>query len=62
MSSITDESPNQGVTFSRFKNLLRPRSLYGHLVILLLSMSLLLFAFLAWLIFSMSNNYLENVT
>ena len=62
MSSITDESPNQGVTSSRFKKLLRPRSLYGHLVILLLSMSLLLFAFLAWLIFSMSNNYLENVT
>ncbi|NQV14612.1 HAMP domain-containing protein [bacterium] len=40
----------------------KPRSLYGHLVILLMSMSVLLFVFLAWIIFSMSNNYLENVT
>ena len=62
MSSILDESPNQDVTSSRSKRLRRPRSLYGHLVILLLSMSLLLFAFLAWLIFSLSNNHLENVT
>ena len=48
----------------KFPNLQRfqPKSLYGHLVILLLSMSLILFIFLAWLIFSMSNNYLENVT
>jgi len=41
---------------------LKPHSLYGHLVTLLLSMSVLIFAFLAWLIFSMSNNYLEDVT
>jgi len=41
---------------------LRPRSLYGQLVLLLLSMSVVLFIFLAWIIFSMSNNYLEDVT
>ncbi|MBC8375980.1 MAG: HAMP domain-containing protein [FCB group bacterium] len=55
-------SPPQTKRATIWDNLKRPNSLYGHLVILLSSMSLLLFAFLAWLIFSMSNNYLENVT
>ncbi|NQT61769.1 MAG: HAMP domain-containing protein [Candidatus Marinimicrobia bacterium] len=55
-------SPTQTKRATIWDNLKRPNSLYGHLVILLSSMSLLLFAFLAWLIFSMSNNYLENVT
>ncbi|MCF7808753.1 MAG: HAMP domain-containing protein [Candidatus Marinimicrobia bacterium] len=45
-----------------FKSFFRPRSLYGQLFMLLLSMSIILFVFLAWLIFSMSNNYLEDVT
>jgi len=44
-----------------WKKLFRTKSLYSHLVRLLLSMSLFLFIFLAWLIFSISNNYLENV-
>ena len=57
-----DFSPPQTKPATIWDNLKRPNSLYGHLVILLSSMSLLLFAFLAWLIFSMSNNYLENVT
>jgi len=43
------------------QSLFKTKSLYTHLVRLLLSMSLLLFVFLAWLIFSISNNYLENV-
>lgn len=43
-------------------NLFRPRSLFSWLVGLLLSLSLSLFLFVAWIIFSMSNNYLENVT
>ncbi|MBT3630752.1 MAG: hypothetical protein HOD43_04965 [Candidatus Marinimicrobia bacterium] len=45
-----------------WRNFFLTRSLYGHLVFLLLFMSVILFAFLAWLIFSMSNNYLEDVT
>ncbi|MBL7024596.1 MAG: HAMP domain-containing protein [Candidatus Marinimicrobia bacterium] len=55
-------SPPQTKPATIWDNLKRPNSLYGRLVILLSSMSLLLFVFLAWLIFSMSNNYLENVT
>jgi len=38
------------------------RSLYGQMVLLLLAMFTLLFIFLAWVIFSLSNNYLETVT
>ncbi len=44
-----------------WRDLFKTKSLYSHLVAMLLSMSLLLFIFLAWLIFSISNNYLENV-
>lgn len=42
-------------------DLFQSKSLYTNLVRLLISMSLVLFIFLAWLIFSISNNYLENV-
>jgi two-component system, NtrC family, sensor kinase len=44
-----------------WRGIFRTKSLYSHLVAMLVSMSLLLFIFLAWLIFSISNNYLENV-
>lgn len=46
---------------SAWRELFRTKSLYTHLVRLLLSMSLVLFIFLAWLIFSISNNYMEDV-
>lgn len=55
-------SPDQSSPVSKWKYIFQPRSLYGQMVILLLSMSILLFVFLAWIIFSMSNNYLEDVT
>lgn len=63
MNTENVETPPQS-TISEYswKRLFRPNSLYGRLVILLSSMSLLLFAFLAWLIFSITNNYLEDVT
>ena len=57
-----DTSPKRDTPVNSWKRLFRPSSLYGRLVILLSSMSLLLFAFLAWLIFSITNNYLEDVT
>jgi len=63
MISGTDQaSPNPSTQTRSWKRLFQPKSLYGHLVILLVTMSILLFVFLAWIIFSMSNNYLENVT
>lgn len=52
----------QNGSMSSWRRLVRPNYIYGRLVILLISMSLFLFVFLAWLIFSISNNYLENVT
>jgi len=54
--------PLQNHHISFLKKRFQPKSLYGHLLTLLVSMSVILFAFLAWLIFSMSNNYLESVT
>lgn len=63
MSSGTDRPTQiQDISSSSRHRLIQPKSLYGRLVILLFSMSVLLFVFLAWLIFSISNNYLENVT
>ncbi len=61
-SSIDQDSRIPRRNKPAWKNFNTPRSLYSHLVILLMSMSVLLFVFLAWIIFSMSNNYLENVT
>lgn len=48
--------------WARVQGLFRPRSLYSWLVGLLLILSLTLFLFVAWIIFSMSNSYLEDVT
>ena len=63
MSSDNDQtSPILDIPRNSWKWKFQSRSIYGRLVIILTSMSLLLFAFLAWLIFSISNNYLENVT
>jgi len=58
--SVQKEMNQKRSKFS-WQNLFQTKSLYTHLVRLLLSMSLLLFVFLAWVIFSISNNYLENV-
>lgn len=58
-TKVSDLGPERRVSLRRFFS---PRSLYGRLVILLVSMSALMFIFIAWLIFSMSNNYLEDVT
>jgi len=46
---------------SDWRKLYQPKSLYTHLLWLLVSMSLLVFFFQAWLIYSISNDYLENV-
>ncbi|NQV42588.1 MAG: HAMP domain-containing protein [Candidatus Marinimicrobia bacterium] len=63
MGSRTNQVPRQSNRYSAYlRRRFQPKSLYGHLLSLLVSMSVVLFAFLAWLIFSMSNNYLENVT
>jgi two-component system NtrC family sensor kinase len=59
-SNQVSRQPNRYRSF--IKRRFQPKSLYGHLLSLLVGMSVILFAFLAWLIFSMSNNYLENVT
>lgn len=61
-SDVEQSTQGQGASTSSWHRLIQPKSLYGRLVILLFSMSVLLFVFLAWLIFSISNNYLENVT
>ena len=45
-----------------WKSFFPPRSIYGWLVILLLTLSILLFVFVAWIISSMSNGYMEDVT
>lgn len=63
MGSSVNQVPRQPNRYSSFiRRRFQPKSLYGHLLTLLVGMSLILFAFLAWLIFSMSNNYLESVT
>ena len=63
MLSISDEElSDNSVSTNTWRKFFQPRSLYGRMVILLLSMFIVLFTFLAWIIFSMSNNYLEDVT
>jgi two-component system NtrC family sensor kinase len=63
---MTSDLKNRSTTafkgWERVQNLFRARSLYSWLVGLLLTLSLSLFLFVAWIIFSMSNSYLEDVT
>jgi len=58
----TKDSPEYLQSKSRFQKFFRPRSIFSWLVLLLLLLALALLVFVAWIIFSMSSNYMEDVT
>ncbi|MCF7823175.1 MAG: hypothetical protein K9N35_03295 [Candidatus Marinimicrobia bacterium] len=62
ISGSEPELSNKFISQTSWKSFFKPNSLSGRMVILLLTLFILLFTFLAWIIFSISNNYLENVT